>query len=251
MGNDHQFALQLELARREAGLSKDDLARAVFLSPRTVRRYLSGERRPDRATVVLWEQACGLRPGALTDLYDAPLPAAANPARSHGARPDLAGAHVPAVAEAAAEGEGPARRPWAFLRSSPRTAAVLLALLLGLVAVLLPRPGAGVKATVAQPAGPRSIADHRFKPTYVGSVWIRVVATPQHAGEDHHITLEWGAKRRPVVVMRLGNTPRSLVFRKGPDDTPLHVLIEPPAKIAFGEGKAPDAAPLDINAGWT
>jgi hypothetical protein len=51
--------------------------------------------------------------------------------------------------------------------------------------------------------------------------------------------------------MRLGNTPRSLVFRKGPDDTPLHVLIEPPAKIAFGEGKAPDAAPLDINAGWT
>ncbi|MEA2149347.1 MAG: hypothetical protein QOD69_1177 [Solirubrobacteraceae bacterium] len=126
------------------------------------------------------------------------------------------------------------------------------ALVLGLVAVLLLRSGGGVNATVEPPVGPLATADHRFKPAYVGNVWVRILAAPGHVGEDHHITLEWGSKRRRVVVRHLGNAPRSLVFRKtGPDDTPLHVLLRPAAKIAFGAGKAPDAAPLDINAGWT
>jgi transcriptional regulator with XRE-family HTH domain len=222
---DHAFALQLELARREAGLSKDDLARAVFLSPRTIRRYLSGERRPDRATVVLWEQACGLEHGTLTALYDG--------------RPT-------------AEHEASARQPSRASRSSPKVAAILLVLALGFVAVLLLRSDDGSKATAGQPAGPFSTVDHRFRPAYVGDVWVRVAATPEHVGEDQRITLQWGSKMRRVVVRRLGNTPLSLVFRKtGPDDTPLHVILRPSARIAFGQGEAPDAAPRNINAGWT
>ena len=137
------------------------------------------------------------------------------------------------------------------MTESRKLAAILLVLALGLVAVLLLRSDDRSKGTAEQPAGLFSTVDHRFRPAYVGDVWVRVAATPEHVGEDQRITLHWGSKTRRVVVRRLGNTPLSLVFRKGPDDTPLHVILRPSAKIAFGQGEAPDAAPRNINAGWT
>lgn len=67
---EHEFAYELELTCREAGLTVAELAAALFCAPRTVRRYMNGERRPQREVVVRWEQACGTRAGRLTDRYD-------------------------------------------------------------------------------------------------------------------------------------------------------------------------------------
>lgn len=67
---EHAFAHELELTRREAGLTVAQLADAVHCVPRTVRRYLNAERRPARQVVVTWERTCRTRTGRLTDLYD-------------------------------------------------------------------------------------------------------------------------------------------------------------------------------------
>lgn len=67
---DHALAQQLDLVRREEGLSTAQLAEALYCDPRSVRRYLTGERRPARDMVVKWEQVCGASPGRLTDIYD-------------------------------------------------------------------------------------------------------------------------------------------------------------------------------------
>ena len=67
---EHAFAHELELARREAGLTVAQLAKALDCVPRTVRRYLNAERRPARQVVVTWERTCRTRSGRLTDLYD-------------------------------------------------------------------------------------------------------------------------------------------------------------------------------------
>jgi len=64
-----EFALELERARREAGLRTKDLAEAVFVDPRTVRRYLNGERLPTLETTEAWEQACGIEPGRLLEQH--------------------------------------------------------------------------------------------------------------------------------------------------------------------------------------
>lgn len=65
----HEFALELEGARREAGLKPKELAEALFLDPRTVRRYLNGERLPTVETIEAWEHACDLEPGRLSRLH--------------------------------------------------------------------------------------------------------------------------------------------------------------------------------------
>ena len=67
---EHEFAYELELARREAGLTVAQVASALYCVPRTVRRYLAAERRPPRDLVVKWEMTCGTRPGRLTERYD-------------------------------------------------------------------------------------------------------------------------------------------------------------------------------------
>lgn len=67
---EHEFAHDLELARREAGFTVAQLAAELFCVPRTLRRYLNAERRPRREMVVRWEERCGTRPGRLTDRYD-------------------------------------------------------------------------------------------------------------------------------------------------------------------------------------
>lgn len=65
----HEFAIELERARREAGLKSKDLAEQLFVGPRTVRRYLNGERLPTLETTERWEQACGIEPGRLTSIH--------------------------------------------------------------------------------------------------------------------------------------------------------------------------------------
>lgn len=67
---DHELAQQLDLARRMHGLTTAQLAKALYCSDRTVRRYLSGERRPPRDTVARWEEVCAAPPGTLISLYD-------------------------------------------------------------------------------------------------------------------------------------------------------------------------------------
>lgn len=67
---DHKLAQALDLARREAGLTTAELAKALSFNPRTVRRYLNGERRPERDTVVRWELVCNAPPGTLIAPYD-------------------------------------------------------------------------------------------------------------------------------------------------------------------------------------
>ena len=67
---EHELAQQLDLARREAGLTTAQLAGALFCAARTVRRYMNAERRPPRQIVQNWETVCGLRPGRLTEIYD-------------------------------------------------------------------------------------------------------------------------------------------------------------------------------------
>jgi transcriptional regulator with XRE-family HTH domain len=65
----HDFALELERVRREAGLKPKELALELFVDPRTVRRYLNGERLPSLETTEAWERACNLEPGRLTRVH--------------------------------------------------------------------------------------------------------------------------------------------------------------------------------------
>lgn len=90
---DHKLAQALDLARREAGLTTAQLAKALSFNPRTVRRYLNGERRPGRDTVQRWEEVCRLTPGALTALHDS-SPAGPEPPRSRARLPVRSGAGV-------------------------------------------------------------------------------------------------------------------------------------------------------------
>jgi len=64
-----QFGLELERARREAGLKPKELASKLYLDPRTVRRYLNGERLPSLETTEMWEQACEIEPGRLNRMH--------------------------------------------------------------------------------------------------------------------------------------------------------------------------------------
>ena len=50
----HELAQKLDLARRERGLSTRALADALACDPRSIRRYLSGDRRPDIVTSTGW-----------------------------------------------------------------------------------------------------------------------------------------------------------------------------------------------------
>jgi len=87
---EHAFAQALDLARREAGLSTSGLAARLYCAPRSVRRYLSAERRPSRDIVKAWEVVCGVDAERLVKLYDgldAGEPAASSAAPTETAGP--------------------------------------------------------------------------------------------------------------------------------------------------------------------
>lgn len=80
----HEFALELERARREAGLKPKEIAEQLYLDPRTVRRYLNGERLPSHDTTEAWERACKIEAGRLLRIHPEtvrgePLPAGERP----------------------------------------------------------------------------------------------------------------------------------------------------------------------------
>ena len=65
----HEFAIELERARREAGLKSKDLAEQLFGGP-AHRAALSQRGAPsDVETTERWEQACGIEPGRLTSIH--------------------------------------------------------------------------------------------------------------------------------------------------------------------------------------
>lgn len=253
--SDHELAQQLDLARREQGLTTNELAAALFCSPRTIRRYLNGERRPPLETIVRWEVACGVEPGSLTANHQRPT--GASIVRSE---PDAATADPergPSVAAGATRGNRGRFQTFYRLGSASTSAlaryTALALVLAGLGVLLILRVANNVTApaTREQP-GPSAIALHQFSSGYVGAVWAQITPSPEHRHVDHTVTLRWGPVTRRVLLPRLGPGPRSLVFGKNkPDSVVLRVTVQPPARIAFGEGLPPGNDPLDINDGWT
>jgi hypothetical protein len=67
---DREFGQALRMAREAAGLTTEQLARLLCYSPRTIHRYMAGERRPDRMTVERWETTCRARQGSLVEIWE-------------------------------------------------------------------------------------------------------------------------------------------------------------------------------------
>lgn len=211
-GPDHKLAQALDLARREAQLTTAALAKELSFSPRTVRRYLNGERRPARDTVVHWEQACEATPGTLIALYDgAPASDILPPARA---------------------------------RFPRRSAVAAVAVFVALGVVLLLRGGGEPNPN----EHPKSVAFHRFTASHVGDVWIRITPAREHTGEFHRVRIRWGELIQAVDLKNLDRSRALFTAKTSPDRIPMRVNVKPAATIAFGEGDAPGA--LDINQRW-
>jgi transcriptional regulator with XRE-family HTH domain len=167
----HELAQQLDVARREEGLSARDLAEALSCDPRSVRRYLSGERRPSRDVVEHWERACHLQQGTLTALHD----------------------RSAAISHEQDEPRAPSGMSrWIRLAAA---AAVSLLVVLALFAVLRASSHSGGRAVTSEHARKSDIA-HHFTPSYTGQVWFRVIPTAAHAGHDHRVRLRVGPARK-------------------------------------------------------
>lgn len=217
---DHKLAQALDLARREAGLKTAELAHALSFNPRTVRRYLNGERRPDRDTVARWEQVCKTAPGALLALYDrSPTSDAAS--TSTRARPGR--------------------------RAATATVAVFATLLLGVV--LLSRANDQPERDAAAQQHPRGVAYNIFTKNYVGDVWVRITPAPQHIGEPHRVALHWGPNDQQLNLRHLDRPTVLFTGKRGTDSTPMQVSVVPAATITFGEDHVPADA-RDINHDW-
>jgi plasmid maintenance system antidote protein VapI len=216
---DHKLAQALDLARREAKLTTAQLAQALSFNPRTVRRYLNGERRPDRDTVARWEQVCKTTPGTLMELYNGSPTNDATPTPTR-ARP---------------------------LRRAAVATVAVFATLLGVV--LLSRGTDQPDHRAAAQDNPRGVAYHPFTKNYVGDVWIRITPTPQHTGEPHRIALHWGPNSQNLSLKHLDGPTVLFTGKRGTDSTPMQVSVVPAARIAFGEDHVPAGA-RDINHDW-
>jgi transcriptional regulator with XRE-family HTH domain len=216
-GPDHKLAQALDLARREAQLTTAELAKALSFNPRTVRRYLNGERRPERDTVVRWEQVCKATPGTLTALYDgAPASDAPPPAQA---------------------------------RLPRRLAVVVAAVYVALGSALLLHGGDEPHLGAVAQQRPTGVAYHEFTASYVGDVWIRITPAREHIGEPHRVTLHWGSIMKEVDLKNLARSRALFTGKRGHDHVPMQVSVEPAATISFGESNVPDGA-MDINKGW-
>lgn len=94
---------------------------------------------------------------------------------------------------------------------------------------------------------------HCSHPTeHVGLIWVRLVPGSQNIGIEHTITLRWGPYVKRVALAPRSPRPISLVHHKtSPDSVILHVSVEPPSVITFGQGPSPDEASINIDEGWT
>jgi hypothetical protein len=96
-------------------------------------------------------------------------------------------------------------------------------------------------------------AEHRFPKDFTGTVWTRVIPTPEGASSLHEVTIRWGAYFKVTVVEMPGAGAACLWYRKlAEDDIGLSASVSPPATLVFGTGEPPnDPVVLDINQGWT
>lgn len=116
-------------------------------------------------------------------------------------------------------------------------------------------------------AGPRSLADHiaaffprtaapewhyRHPTEYVGLVWIRLVPSHDNLEVIHQLTLRWGPYIRTVELTPVQPHPISLMHHKTNNDSViLHVSVQPPSVVTFGQGPPPDESFLNVDEGWT
>jgi transcriptional regulator with XRE-family HTH domain len=230
---DHELAQALDLASREEGLRTCDLAQALSCSDRTIRRYLSGERRPNRALVIRWEEVCHVESGRLTAMHDRAVHPPASDDERHDA-PQLAHETTP-------------RRPW----YAQAIAAGLLLAALGLFLVLRESSSRPAGAATAHEQARDSDIPHHFTPSYTGDVWIRITPTPGQVGVDHRVRLRWGSNQNSFVVERLGTSGRTFALQKNDrDDITFLVKVDPPAPVDFGEGTPPDGDTHRVPAHW-
>lgn len=118
----HEFSLELERARREAGLQGKDLAARLFVAPRTVRRYLNGERLPTIELTEAWERVCEIEPGRLSRHH----PGGARSALSLVAESDVSSPAAKATPGQEAAAGSDSRRPlWRRWWALTATAAVV------------------------------------------------------------------------------------------------------------------------------
>ena len=238
----HEFALELERARREAGLQTKDLASKLFLDPRTVRRYLNGERLPTIETTEAWERVCNIDRGRLSALHPAVASSRGGSRRETGAASAVEKAG-PGESAGASAGLQERRR-----RVLPALGIVATSVVMG--AVLLTSGGDKDRLGDGRQGRPTGVAYHRFTKNYVGDVWIRIVPTRDHGGEPHHVTLRWGPFTQEVELNKLDRSRALFTGKRHPDNTTLQVNVKPAATISFGEGDVPAGA-LNINRGWT
>lgn len=237
----HEFALELERARREAGLKPKELASKLFVDPRTVRRYLNGERLPTIETTDAWERACNIEAGRLSRMH----PATARGGRNSDAEGGSASAAERAsTGGAAAAGAGPReRRQWVLPTLVGLAVFVALGVVLLMRRVDEPPRRSGLDR-------PTAVAYHRFTASYVGDVWIRITPAREHAGESHRVTLRWGPNMQEVDLKSLDRSRALFTGKNRRDRVTITVNVKPAAMIAFGERNVPPGA-LDIKEGWT
>jgi hypothetical protein len=92
---------------------------------------------------------------------------------------------------------------------------------------------------------------HEFPADYAGPVWVTVDAVDATA---HTVTIAWGSRERRIV--HEDAEPVTYVFTKAPpgpggESVPTTVTVEPDAVVTFGNGPAPPADAVDVNADGT
>jgi hypothetical protein len=87
---------------------------------------------------------------------------------------------------------------------------------------------------------------------HVGLVWVRVVPKHEMLGTEHSMTLRWGPYIRRIKFTPKSPSPMSFLHHKtNPDVVTLHVQIDPPSTVTFGQGSPPDQPPVNMDEGWT
>lgn len=93
---------------------------------------------------------------------------------------------------------------------------------------------------------------HDHPQEYVGPVWVRVLPSAGTQGLVYTMTLRWGAYAKRVSFTPRQGLPICFMHLKtAPDLVTLHVNIEPPGIVSFGQGLPPDQLTIDINEGWS
>lgn len=242
----HELAQRLDLARRERGLSSRDLAAALSCDPRTIRRYLSGDRQPNRQLVARWEQECDLEPGTLTAFHDRAIGAS-----PPGADPPPAAKHALATraerdrATAASRRAAPRRARARYLAC----AAITVLAVAGWFALLRPSSPRD-SSPITRASASRSYIAHHFTPSYTGQVWFRINPARADGSDDRRVRIRWGPSQNSFTLKSAGA--RTLLLRKNKrDDVTFLVKVDPPAPIDFGEGRPPGDEARNVPSGWT